>query len=353
MSLCELALASAAASAVWRGGEFSFFDNSFCTARPHHAWFRGALARRVLAHEPPRSRNGRRGTGREGSGAACIPGRGEQGPSAPLHDAVDRPKRAYRPFMAHSDATAIGVVTGVVSMMVATVVDTSARSWFGRNFARFGATRVHAMPDGYQLIYKMPLPPYPIIGCPREPHNYLAPGIAATGQGGFIIWPAPRGYGHCCLGYRVTADLPVAPLPLWIARKVTAPAPGPAVPVAFRSPRRGLDVQLDRLSSFIRYSRQRTLGERAVGAGRAGGNWSRKAGSPRLKRSIWWRRKPWRPGSRAAMRKGRHGAGLGAGSGLERGDRVDQTCTIVVFTRASRRYAETDWFAARRLCAPT
>jgi hypothetical protein len=156
-------------------------------------------------------------------------------------------------------------------MMVAIAIDAGGLAWLGRNFARFAATRVHATPDGCQLIYKMPLPPYPIIGCPREPHNCLAPGIAVMGQGGFIIWPAPRGYEHCYPGHRVTADLPVAPLPVWVVRKVTAPAPRLAVPVGFRPPRRGLDVQLDRLGSFIRYSRQRTLGERTRWAGYAAG----------------------------------------------------------------------------------
>jgi hypothetical protein len=174
--------------------------------------------------------------------------------------------------MSHPDAALIGVPTGCSTMLVAISVEAPAMAWLARSVGRFPATRVHATPGGgYEFVNRMPLPPYPIIGCPREPHNWLAPGIAVTGQGGFIIWPAPRGYEHCCPGYRVTADLSVAPLPLWVVRKVTAPTPRPAVPVAFRTPRRGLDVQLDRLGSFIRYSRQRTLDERTVGAGRAAG----------------------------------------------------------------------------------
>jgi hypothetical protein len=109
-------------------------------------------------------------------------------------------------------------------------------------------------------------------GCPQAAHNRLAPeGVTVTGEGGWLMWPAPSPYEDLTQGYRVACAAPIAPLPRWIARLVTALPPRPSAPVEFRPPRRGLDMQLDRIRAFIVHSRQRTASERALWAGYAAG----------------------------------------------------------------------------------
>jgi len=210
----------------------------------------------------------------EGCGRCDGPARAEcQWCSHSLKSAVDRPRRAYELFMSHPDAALIGVPTGCSTMLVAISVEASAMAWLARSVGRFSATRVHATPGGgYEFVYRMPLPPVPVVGCPQAPHNRLAPeGVTVTGEGGWLMWPAPSPYEDLTQGYRVAFAAPIAPLPRWIARRVTAPPPRPAAPVASRPPRRGLDVQLDGLRAFVTHSRQRTLGERTRWAGYAAG----------------------------------------------------------------------------------
>jgi hypothetical protein len=188
-------------------------------------------------------------------------------------DAVDRPKKAYQLFMSQPAAQFIGVPTGVQTMIVAIVIEAAGTRWFRHNFGRFPATLVHQMADGgFNLIFRMPLPPTPIIGCPNEPHRLLDPrgGIAMKGEGGWISWPAPRPYEHVTPGCIVALDAPIAKLPGWIIARATAD-PRPKAPLVLRPPRRGIDVIRDGLVGYVKYSRQGTRVDVTVAAGRAAG----------------------------------------------------------------------------------
>ena len=83
-----------------------------------------------------------------------------------FHDATDHPNKAYDLFMAHKHKrpTLIGVPTGVNNMIVGIDVDPHGLQWLWRNFKRLNDTRIHMTPrSGQHLIYKMPLPPTPVI----------------------------------------------------------------------------------------------------------------------------------------------------------------------------------------------
>jgi hypothetical protein len=100
--------------------------------------------------------------------------------------------------MRHENAALIGVPCGVRTMLVAIEVAPAGLQWFRHNFARFPETRVHRTPGGgYTLLYKMPLPPAPILQCS---YGKLARGVDVVGEGGSISWPAPRPYEHVTLG---------------------------------------------------------------------------------------------------------------------------------------------------------
>ncbi len=135
-----------------------------------------AMAAAELTKQPP-----------EGQGVSVFPV-----PGCAPRDAVDRPRKAYRLFMAHPTAQFIAVPMGAPSMIVAIAVEATALGWLRHSFARFPATRVHRTPDGgYDLLYKMPLPPIPILTC-----NYgkLARGVDVLGDGGSVVWPASAPY---------------------------------------------------------------------------------------------------------------------------------------------------------------
>ena len=183
-------------------------------------------------------------------------------------DAVDRPRKAYELFMRHENAAVIGVPTGVATMIVAIEVATAGLQWFRQAFARFPATRVHRTPGGdYNLLYKMPLPPVPILQCS---HGKLARGVDVLGEGGSIIWPAPPPYHDVAPGCVVALDVPIAALPRWIIARVTADPRPRELPI-LRMPRRGIDVMRDRLAAYVKYSRQGTRIDVTFAAGRDAG----------------------------------------------------------------------------------
>jgi hypothetical protein len=189
-------------------------------------------------------------------------------PGCAPRDAVDRPQKAYRLFMADPAAQFIAVPTGVTSMMVAINIELTGLRWFRHNFARFLATRVHGTPGGgYNLLYKMPLPPVPILHCS---HGKLARGVDLVAEGGSIIWPPSHPYGSVTPGFVVALDAPIAPLPRWIIAPVTA-KPRPKERPVLRLPRRGIDMQRDRLVAYVKYSRQGTRADVTYTAGCAAG----------------------------------------------------------------------------------
>jgi hypothetical protein len=170
--------------------------------------------------------------------------------------------------MRHENAALIGVPTGVATMIVAIEVASAGLQWFRHNFARFPATPVHWTPGGgYNLLYKMPLPPVPILKCS---HGKLAPGVDVLGEGGSIIWPAPPPYQGMTPGCGVALDAPIAALPGWIIARVTAD-PRPKEPPVLRLPRRGIDVIRDKLVAYVKYSRQGTRVDVTFAGGRAAG----------------------------------------------------------------------------------
>jgi hypothetical protein len=174
-------------------------------------------------------------------------------PGCAPRDAVDRPQRAYELFMAHPSAQSIGAPAGVTSMIVAISVETAGLRWFKHNFGRFPATRVHGMPGGgYDLLYKMPLPPVPILHCS---HGKLAPGVNVLAEGGGLLWPAPAPYQDITPGCEVTHAAPMARLPRWITERLTR-EPRPKVPPGYRPPRRGIDVIREGLAAYVKYSQR-------------------------------------------------------------------------------------------------
>ena len=113
-------------------------------------------------------------------------------PATSLGSSVDRPERAYRLFRGTPDAALIGVPTGSVTMLLVIDVDPSAFRWFRTKLQRFPATCMHRTPrGGYQLVYRLPLPPAPILG---SSSGKIALGVNTHGQGGYVIWPPSDGY---------------------------------------------------------------------------------------------------------------------------------------------------------------
>lgn len=106
-------------------------------------------------------------------GFSVFPARAVNGTKKPctdngFHDATDHPAKAYDLFMAHAKRkpTLIGVPTGVNNMIVGIDVDPDGLQWLWRNFNRLNDTRIHMTPRGGQhIVYKLPGPPKPIIGC--------------------------------------------------------------------------------------------------------------------------------------------------------------------------------------------
>jgi hypothetical protein len=160
---------------------------------------------------------------------------------------------------------------GVATMLVAICIERAGMQWLRHNFARFPSTRVHSLPHGYDLIYRLPLPPVPIIGCPQAAHNLLAlRGVSVQGEGGWIAWPAPAPYQHVTPGYVVALEAPIAPLPKWIVVRVTARPKVKETPVR-RFALRGIDVQRARIAAFVRHSAQGTRADVAFAGGYAAG----------------------------------------------------------------------------------
>jgi Bifunctional DNA primase/polymerase, N-terminal len=170
--------------------------------------------------------------------------------------------------MAHPTAQFIGVPTGVETMLVGITIGASGLRWFRHNFARFPVTRMHRTPGGgYNLLYKLPLPPVPILQCSQ---GRLARGIDVLGEGGSIIWPSPAPYQRVTPECIVALEAPIGELPRWIIDTVTAGPPRKGPPV-LQLPRRGIDIIRQRLTAYVKYSRQGTRVEVTFAAGRAAG----------------------------------------------------------------------------------
>jgi hypothetical protein len=179
----------------------------------------------------------------------CLP---SGAPAVSPRDAVDRPDRAYRLFRSTPDAAAIGVPSGAVTMIFVIGVDSRAFTWFRNKILKFPETLTHRTPCGYQLIFKLPLPPVPILGSSTEK---IAPGVSTHGQNDFVIWPPSD-------GYEVVHEGEVARLPNWIVRRLT---------MALRRPRRAEYVSIGQqrlavLANFVVHSRRGEPRERAFWA---------------------------------------------------------------------------------------
>ena len=183
-------------------------------------------------------------------------------------DAVDRPERAHRLFMAHPGARLVGVPMGIKTMLLGIDVDPLGLPWLRRNQGRFWETLTHKTPrGGYHLIFRLPGPPAPIIGCPQRNNGRpaLAYGVDIKSEGGSLIWaPTP--------GYSVVCDAPVARLPKWILRRLTEKEKqrngAAADPLQYRGP---LEDRVRRIVQFIEYSRQGERNQRLFWGGcRAG-----------------------------------------------------------------------------------
>jgi hypothetical protein len=78
-------------------------------------------------------------------------------------------------------------------------------------------TLTHRTPrGGCHLIFELPAPPWPIIGCPQRINGRpaLAYGVEVKGEGGSLIWAGSP-------GYVVTCDVAPARLPRWVLRLLT------------------------------------------------------------------------------------------------------------------------------------
>jgi Protein of unknown function (DUF1254) len=65
--------------------------------------------------------------------------------------------------MSHPGARLIGVAMGTLPMLVGIDVDPVGMFWLRNNLRRLNETLSHRTPrGGYHLIYKLPLPPYPV-----------------------------------------------------------------------------------------------------------------------------------------------------------------------------------------------
>jgi hypothetical protein len=133
-----------------------------------------------------------------------------------LLDAVDNPFKAYRLFMIHPTAYALGVPMGIKTMLVAIDVDPVGMPWLRTNWNRVGDTMMHRTPrGGIHLIYKMPLPPTPLITsrqvCDGRP--LLAKGVDIQGEGRSIIWAGSP-------GYTIVNDKPPTDIPAWMLSRI-------------------------------------------------------------------------------------------------------------------------------------
>jgi hypothetical protein len=164
--------------------------------------------------------------------------------------------------MRHENAALIGVPCGIRTMIVAIGVASAGLQWFRHNFARFPATRVHRTPGGYNLLYRMPLPPIPVLHCS---YGKLGRGVDVVAEGGSILWPGPPPYGDATPGCEVTFAAPIARLAGWIIQRLTK-EPLPKPPPAYRPPRRGIDEIRDQLAAYVKYSRQGTRADVAFTA---------------------------------------------------------------------------------------
>jgi hypothetical protein len=105
-------------------------------------------------------------------------------------------------------------------MIVAITVEAAALRWRQQNCRRFPRTRVHRTPGGgYDLLFRMPLPPVPILQCT---YGKLARGVDVLGDGGHVLWPAPAPYRDVTPGCEVVLEAPITPLPGWIIERVLA-----------------------------------------------------------------------------------------------------------------------------------
>ena len=189
-------------------------------------------------------------------------------PGCAPRDAVDRPRRAYLLFLSRPAAQFIGVPTGVQTMIVAIVIEAAWKRWFRHNFGRFPATLVHRMPGGeLQLIFRMPLPPAPIIS-----RGSIVAGVEVMGEDCWTWWPAPPPYQGMTPGCVAALEVPIAALPKWIIDRVTA-EPRPKEPPVLRLPRRGIDVIRDRVVAFTKYSRQGNRAEVLIAAAQGAARW--------------------------------------------------------------------------------
>jgi Bifunctional DNA primase/polymerase, N-terminal len=140
-------------------------------------------------------------------------------------------------------------------MLLVIDVDPRAFRWFRTSIRRLPETRIHRTPrGGYDLVYRLPLPPAPLLGSSA---SRLAPGVDTHGQGGYVIWPPSR-------GYEVVYEAEVARLPKWILRRLTVEPR--------RSARRRAQYvshgqqRLEALANFVVHSRQGEPNERTFWA---------------------------------------------------------------------------------------
>ena len=138
-------------------------------------------------------------------------------------------------------------------MLLVIDVDPVAIRWFRTSIKRFPATRMHRTPrGGYHLIYRLPLPPAPLLGSSA---GRLAPGVDTLGEGSYVIWPPSP-------GYEMVHEAEVARLPKWIVRRLTMEP---------KRPRRAEYVslgqqRLEALANFVVHSRRGEPRERAFWA---------------------------------------------------------------------------------------
>jgi Bifunctional DNA primase/polymerase, N-terminal len=183
----------------------------------------------------------------------CLPSKAPATPHG-FKDSVDRPERAYRLFCGTPGAALIGVPTGAVTMILVIDIDPVGVRWFRTSIKRFPETRVHhTRRGGYHLIYRMPLPPTPLMG---NSAGKLASGVDTRGEGGYVIWPPSP-------GYEAVHEAEIAPLPRWTINRLTRKSKGESVRQRYTSTG---EVHLDRLTAFVVHSRQGERNERAFWA---------------------------------------------------------------------------------------
>jgi len=168
-----------------------------------------------------------------------------------LKDAVDRPALAYRLFMDHPSAYHIGVPMGTDTMLIAIDVDPLGKEWLAAHWDRLGDTLIHRTPrGGVHIIYKMPLPPAPVITsrqtCDGTP--LLAPGVDVQGEGRSLIWAGSP-------GYTIINWSPIQNVPKWLLHRLTR-QPRKAPPVRYVEGMNPSIAKFDAVLNRVQFSRQ-------------------------------------------------------------------------------------------------